>query len=339
MSSLKPFGDSFHGILGERIYAVITAIRNMYYTVFPPKKLPFPVISIGGISAGGTGKTPLTATVIEHIIHQGYTPVLFSRGYGRISNKCSIIPADESLPTWKEVGDEPAMLRNRYPQLWLAINGKRMIAAKELLKIVPEKCVAIMDDGFQHRQMPRDIDIVTIPESVHKDYLIPRGLLRESLSSLKRADIITVMGDLKSEDEKILSPFLNNRSTIGLVITEGGTFFNPSQNEETEFLTKPVTLFSGIARPERFHKMITDRGCSVKNVHSFSDHHIYSEQDSNLLSVHSNELLCTTEKDWIRLQGNNWVNCENLWYFTIEQRFSDEQFRKRFFDLIDSCLE
>lgn len=338
MSSLKPFGDTLAGKIGEFIYSGITAIRNSYYDRRKAPALPFPVISIGGISAGGTGKTPLTGMVVEYLISQGYTPILFSRGYGRESKECLIVSADGSSPKWNEVGDEPAMLRNRNPQLWLAINGDRMEAVERLIPQLPRRAVAVMDDGFQHRKMPRDLDIVTLPPTVLEDYVIPRGLLREPLRSLSRANIITVMGEFCDEGFAKLKSWSGDKP-MGTLITEPDCFVNPEQQRELPDLNEPVVLFSGIARPERFKHSVEQCDVRVENVHTFPDHHVYSDLDFDMLKSDSERPICTTEKDWIRSVGNKSVNRENLWYLRIKQRFTDEHFRKRFFDLIDNCLE
>lgn len=338
MSSLKPFGDTLIGKIGEFIYRAVTTVRNFRYDTAKAVSLPFPVISIGGISAGGTGKTPLTGIVVEYLISKGYTPILFSRGYGRQSRECRIISADGSSPKWNEVGDEPAMLRARYPQLWLAINGDRMEAVKQITPRLPKRAVAVMDDGFQHRRMPRDLDIVTLPTNILSEHLIPRGLLREPLTSLKRADAVTLMGEFPSERYRELRSITGD-ILMGELVTEPDSFVNPVTGKEVSTLDTPVTLFSGIARPERFKRSVEECDVRVENVHTFPDHHIYSDLDFDMLKSGSERLLCTTEKDWIRSAGNKSVNCENLWYLRIRQRFTDEHFRKRFFDLIDNCLE
>jgi len=338
VSTLKPIGNSLIGKVLAKIYSTIVTFRNRQFDKNPPKPLPFPVISVGGISAGGTGKTPLTALIIEHCIAQGKTPILFSRGYGRTSNGTVIIPADGSMPTWETVGDEPAMLRRRYPSLWLAIDSNRMRAAGQILQKSPKSVVGIMDDGFQHRYMHRDLNIVTLPANFGSDKVIPVGLLREPHESLQRADCIIFTG----EPDQITNDLIINNSQnklCGVMTIETNGLIHSASNRVTRFINEPVTLISGIARPERFYDSARSHFKCIKNHLVFSDHHIFSAEDLKLLTTNEDQQFCTTEKDWIRMSTIISAKVENLWYLSIRQRFSDPLCNDRFFDLINRCLE
>lgn len=336
MSTMQPLGNSPLGKVGSSIYKTLISIRNLKYDLLPPPKASFPIISVGGISAGGTGKTPLTATIIEHVIEKGFTPILFSRGYGRESKATVIVKEDATIP-WNMVGDEPAMLKNRYPKLWLAIDGKRRRALKRIEQNLPENPIGIMDDGFQHRKMHRDLDIVTLPVGVENDQIIPAGYLREPLSSLKRADCICVMGD--SDLPSSLQHVLNPKALSGSILTERGTCFHPQDNKTSGTINDSCTVFSGIARPERFYNSADEVCENVINYHTFPDHHIYCDSDLEMLKADPAQQLLTTEKDWIRIIGKNSAISDKLWYLTITQRFAKLDFRERFFDLIDICME
>lgn len=338
MSSLKPIGNSVVGTLLSFFYEQIIRIRNNIFDHNSPQKLPFPVISIGGISAGGTGKTPLTASIIEFCISQGKTPILFSRGYGRKSKQTIIAPPSQTDISWENVGDEPAMLRKRYPSLWLAIDGNRMRAANFLLTNLPKNPVGIMDDGFQHRKMPRNLDIVTLPASVGSDSIIPSGLLREPLRSLKRADIIVFTGE---PDKSTISTLAKLGISIpfGISCTISDSIINISSYERKKYINEEVTLISGIARPERFRITAEPFFKSIKKHVIFPDHHIYSAADRALLLGEQKSVFCTTEKDAIRLTTNNSAEMKNVWYIPIRQRFEDTNFHDRFYELITRCLE
>ncbi len=338
MSSLKPIGNSRVGKVLSFLYEQIVGLRNRQFDRKPPAPLPFPVISIGGISAGGTGKTPLTASIIEYCFAQGKTPILFSRGYGRKSKETVIIQPSDGGISWEDVGDEPAMLRKRYPQLWLAIDGNRMRAAKSILKILPSNAIGIMDDGFQHRKMARSVDIVTLPANVGSDFMIPSGLLREPLESLQRADIIVFTG---IPDKTTLSVLENLKITaeFGTSSTCFGSLINTATCEHKEFITSDVTLISGIARPERFYQTAEPHFSSIKKHLIFPDHYVYSASDIALLENEPNSLFCTTEKDAVRLTTKNSAKLNNLWYISIIQRFDDPQFNDRFYELITRRLE
>lgn len=338
MSSLKPIGTTIIGKLLSFVYGAVVKYRNRQFDKYPPKPLPFPVISVGGISAGGTGKTPLTASIIEHLISIGKTPILFSRGYGRISKKTVIVSAEELDLSWEIVGDEPAMLRKRYPQLWLAIDGNRTRAAEILIQNLPHNAVGIMDDGFQHRKMHRDLNIVTLPGTVGHDALIPAGLLREPLSSLERADIIVFTNEPDTFTLSVLDK-LGHSSNFGVSSTIASHLTNTATNDTTNSIRSEVTLLSGIARPERFFESINPLVTGIKNHQIFADHHIYSAQDLRIIENAPAHLFCTTEKDAIRIVTKISAKTNNLWYLSIKQRFNDSQFHDRFYDLINRCLE
>jgi len=337
MSSLKPIGNSVIGRIGAAVYGAVISFRNLCYDIVPPKKLPFPVISVGGISAGGTGKTPLTAFIVEYLIKEGYTPILFSRGYGRTEKENVILQADGSILSWEDVGDEPAMLRNRYPELWLAIGGNRMNSVKLLSDRLPSKAVAVMDDGFQHRKMHRDLDIVTLPQNVLTENVIPAGLLREPLSSLKRSDCIVWMGDISTQDRKELAELSNNKPVFQAE-TITGECVNGGTNERKMNLTRPTTLISGIARPERFHQSAQKRCKNIVDTIILPDHHIYSDADFERYFTHIDSAILTTEKDWIRLRGEKTVILSNLWYLTIEIQFTKDV-QENLYQLIHNSLE
>jgi tetraacyldisaccharide 4'-kinase len=178
------------------VYKTVADVRNFAYDHIPAlsKKLGRPAISVGGIRAGGTGKTPAAQLVGRHIIDNcGYSVAFLSRGYGRLSKKSVIIKPNETA-NWEDAGDEPCMIRNNIPESWLGIGADRTALAKKLSSIIPTNSVFILDDGFQRRQTRRDLDIVCLNESAFDDRMMPAGYLREPASSLRRADIVFVIG-------------------------------------------------------------------------------------------------------------------------------------------------
>ena len=180
----------------SHIYAAAVNTRNFLYDTVPAmsKSLGRPVISVGGIRAGGVGKTPVAQFIGQYIIEErGYNAAFLSRGYGRLSRKPIIVKPYEDAD-WELTGDEPCMLHANLPESWLGIGADRTALAKKLSPLLPEKSVFILDDGFQRRQARRDLDIVCLSESTFDDRLIPAGYLREPTSSLARADIVLVIG-------------------------------------------------------------------------------------------------------------------------------------------------
>jgi tetraacyldisaccharide 4'-kinase len=177
-------------------YAAAVNTRNFLYDKIPAlsKSLRRPVISVGGIRAGGVGKTPVAQFIGQYIIEErGYGVAFLSRGYGRLSRKPVVVRPNEDAD-WEQTGDEPSMLHANLPESWLGIGADRAALAKKLSPLLPEKSVFILDDGFQRRQARRDLDIVCLSESAFCDRMMPAGYLREPTSSLARADIVLIIG-------------------------------------------------------------------------------------------------------------------------------------------------
>jgi tetraacyldisaccharide 4'-kinase len=298
------------------IYILIITIRNFYYDRFPPKALDFPVISVGGIRAGGSGKTPLTDWVINKITQAGKTPVLFSRGYGRISKRTKIVaPQDES--SWEKVGDEPMMLKNHHKNLWLVIDGNRKRGEKKLRCFNLKNIVGIMDDGFQHRKFWRNLDIVIITPEDLADMMLPLGRLREPTKSLERAGVII-------SQEKIES---KKNCVVKFCAKE---FVNAVSGEKKERFDEEILCFCGIARPERFLRSV-DEITRKSNKHLFfNDHHKYSSNDYKILNSASQAELITTEKDFVRLNTKKLENVHKLWYLSygVEVDYENNEFLK-----------
>jgi tetraacyldisaccharide 4'-kinase len=203
------------------VYKTVSDVRNFAYDHIPAlsKKLGRPAISVGGIRAGGTGKTPAAQLVGRHIIDNcGYSVAFLSRGYGRLSKKNVIIKPNETA-NWEDTGDEPCMIHSNIPESWLGIGADRTAVAEELSSIIPTNSVFILDDGFQRRQTRRDLDIVCLGESALNGRMMPAGYLREPVSSLRRAGIIFVIGaeerlgrlrEAKAEVERYLECGMRN---------------------------------------------------------------------------------------------------------------------------------
>lgn len=289
----------------SKIYLLVINFINFYYDKFPPKSLGFPVICVGGIRAGGSGKTPLTDWVIGKVIEAGKTPVLFSRGYKRLSNQTEIVPPNCET-SWEIVGDEPLMLKNHHKELWLAIDKNRRRAEKKLRSFGLSNIVGIMDDGFQHRKFPRDLNIVVITPNDVIDGVLPFGRLREPVKSLERADVVI-------STEKINSIPKSKFCEVNFVSEE---FVNIVSGERKTALDGDILCFCGIARPERFFESVEK--LTKKNTKRliFPDHHRYNDKDYETLNSASQAVLITTEKDFVRLDTKKTENAEKLWYLS-----------------------
>jgi tetraacyldisaccharide 4'-kinase len=292
------------------IYLIVVKIRNLYYDFFSPKPLSFPVISVGGIRAGGSGKTPLADWIIGKIEESGKTPVLFSRGYGRKSSQTQIV-APKDVCSWEQVGDEPLLLKRHHKNLWLAVDANRRRAEKKLQKFNLKNIVGVMDDGFQHRKFPRNLDIVIISSNDLSDKMLPLGRLREPIKSLKRADVIASQEKIESKKYCALKFYT-------------GEFVNAVSGEKKTSFNEEILCFCGIARPERFLKSVNDLTKKSNKFLFFGDHHQYSNKDYKILNSASQAVLITTEKDFVRLDVKKMENADKLWYLCYGVEINDE---------------
>jgi tetraacyldisaccharide 4'-kinase len=290
----------------SKIYLFAIDLRNFIYDRLVPEDFGFPVISVGGIRAGGSGKTPVCDRVIQEIEEMGKIPVLFSRGYKRKSRKIEIVsPSDKT--SWEFVGDEPMMLKTRRKTLWLAIGADRNRAAKKLLSYGLDKknIVGIMDDGFQCRNFRRDLDIVVLSPSDLQDKILPLGRLREPIKSLNRADI-TVSREKSQNPKNLVVEFVADK------------FVNALSGEKKASFDEEILCFCGIARPEKFVASIKKlTGKEPKHIF-FSDHHRFCDKDYALLNSASQAVLVTTQKDFMRLNEEKTEKIQNLWYLSYD---------------------
>ncbi len=292
------------------LYAAATALRNALYDreILPANSLPFPTISIGNLSAGGTGKTPLVLALTQLLSHAGRFPVILSRGYGRQSSHIARVdPAGDVA----QFGDEPLLLA-RSSQAPVFVGPDRyqvgLFAAQSFAaqsQPLPPETIFLLDDGFQHRRLAPDANIVLLSASDLTDVLLPAGNLREPHRSLSRADILVF-----TEPDAALAPdFLDlfKRPSCGRPVL--WTLRRSLDLSQLPPASRPLA-FAGIARPEEFFSSL--RAASGPAHHlapastlAFPDHHRYSPADltriaSAATAAHA-DLLLTTEKDLVRL--------------------------------------
>jgi len=341
-----PFGRSFPVRAASAVFGAAVEFRNALYNQLPSlsHKTKFPVISIGGIRAGGTGKTPTALLVGAYLRDRGHTLAFLSRGYRRRDRRSRIVKPYETV-SWEKIGDEPFLLHDRLPQSWLGIDANRCRAALHLSALLPQNAVFVLDDGFQHRSMRRDLDIVCLclQDTLQSDRLIPSGWLREPIGALSRAHAALLIG---SPDNATL---LEERSTLfskrfpGLFCTvlfqEMGHWINAGDGRIAPVppVENPL-LVCGIARPERFIAMVRKEGILPCAERIFPDHHRYITNDFNKTRELYSKGIITTEKDAIRLKTLGIVPAEKLWYCTIAMRFAVEKDKKKLYSLIDTSV-
>lgn len=318
------------------IYDGITRLRNYLYTKghFKSMSFPLPVICVGNLSMGGTGKSPMV-TYLVSLLSKEYSVAVLSRGYGRKTKGFIDV---EVTATSQEVGDEPLQLKRNFPEIKVVVCEDRVHALEKLKHKVD---VVLMDDGFQHRKVKPTFSILlTAYDSIYiNDYLLPTGNLRESNSGAKRADIIVVSKcpsklpyatmqqieyDLKlTEHQKLYFTTIKYASQI----------IGASETLSIDYLKdKNFTLVTGIAKPEPLVQFLKERNFNF-NHKKYGDHHEFSATE--IAALQKEELLITTEKDFIRLAPK--LNKFALYYLPIKTQFLSDAssfFDKRIKDVV-----
>lgn len=275
-------------------------LRNFLYdsAILNSTVFPLPVISVGNVTAGGSGKTPLTESIYHILEDAGFSPAIVTKGY-RGKEKGPIFAFDEP----NRFGDEASIY---------AIKGYRTIVSKEKIKGIEFAFskganVVILDDGFQYRKVVPKINIVTIdPFNPAGDgYCLPLGLLREPLSNLKRTDcfVITRSNFIDSNRLESLEIYLKSFGKPIFLARQTFKFWVNEKFEKTEPPeNKDIDIFCGIGNPSQFAEMLIKLGYRIRNYFVFSDHHSYTEEEIEKLRKLKNPI--TTEKDLIKLRNS-----------------------------------
>jgi len=291
------------------VYGAVIGLRNFFYSagVFKSQKVQAFVISIGNITAGGTGKTPLVIWLCNFLKQKGIRAAVLTRGYKT---------EDRRQRTEDRVQiDEPAEIAEGCSDVPVIINADRFGGAREAIEKHNAK-VLILDDGFQHRRLFRNLDIVAIDATVPFGFgkLLPAGLLREPVASIKRANTVVITrSDLvgESELEEIEETISRINPNILIVKTiHKPSFLGTVQNEQLPagfVIGKNVFAFCGIGNPESFITTLKNAGAIVSGYEIFDDHYKYADVDIRQISEKAKEmgagLLITTKKDWTKIQN------------------------------------
>lgn len=273
------------------VYATGWALRAAGFLLGaePVRRLGWPVISVGNLSTGGTGKTPFAIALAKLLVAEGLHVDVLSRGYGRRSSAAARVDSDG---TAEEFGDEPLLIA-REAGVPVFVASRRYEAGLLAERESAVRGVHLLDDGFQHRQLARDADIVLVNSEDLADRLLPAGNLREPLSALRRATVFAAPMD----DEAAVARLR------GLGLTQ------PVWRFRREMIVPevdgPVVAFCGIARPEQFFAGIERSGVAIAARRPFPDHHRFVEGDLRLVNGLAKKVgataLVTTAKDRVRL--------------------------------------
>jgi tetraacyldisaccharide 4'-kinase len=305
------------------IYEAAIRARNRLYASakLPQYRLPRPVISVGNITLGGSGKTPLVIFVARVLEKLGYTPAVLTRGYRRSRpRETNIVAPGETIPdAAAALGDEPALIQRHVPSAWLGVSKNRLEAGKRIAERDPE-VVFLLDDGFQHRKLHRDLDIVVVDTSQPLKFnrIFPSGTLREPLSGLHRCDMIVFLGsqDGVNQDKAGLTPqdlipetaiFYCNQRIQALVPFSLWKLNSPDRGKEVDATAVPQSayLVCAVGNPERFQRDIRRMGIGGPGGSFFPDHHVLRQKDWQNCADRARrkgaETIITTEKDAIKI--------------------------------------
>lgn len=328
------------------LYQFFVKRRNRLYDkgVFHSARFDIPILCIGNITVGGTGKTPHTEYLIR-LLKNLFPIAVLSRGYKRKSKGFLMADAHSDA---QQIGDEPLQISQKFSDIKVAVCEKREVGIKELLKRYPETKAILLDDAFQHRQVSPSLSMVLIDYNrpTFEDKLLPAGRLREPIEGLQRADMVIVSkcpSSLSEEAQDSFKKRLALQQRQGLYFTRirysdfhaafpEKAFQKTLTAESVKTGKRPVLGFCGIASPAPFIDYLQSIHPQCKCL-LFPDHHFYTPSDiQNITQAFArleseNALLVTTEKDYFRLRGYSGLESLTpyIYYVPLEIEFLNHQ--------------
>jgi len=304
-----------------RIYAAVILVRNFLYSSrwLKVHRSPAKVISVGNITTGGTGKTPLVIWLYRQLRRRNISCAILTRGYKVEKGKFS---------------DEPVILAKNCPDARVIINPDRIAGATKAVEEFKSEAL-IMDDGFQHRRLARDIDIVTIDATCPFGYgrMLPAGLLREPMRSLKRADaaVITRCDQVSDEQlDQIEKRLLKANSKLAIARSLHAPIkaksLNGTEISLEELTTKNIFTFCGIGNPRAFFETVRKTGSFITGSIVYNDHHHYSQADIDDIYEQAKylkaDVVLSTQKDWNKIALSAGAKKDMLFaYLAVELEF------------------
>ncbi len=333
------------------IYRIIIRLRNLLYDVnlLKSSDFNFPIICIGNVAVGGTGKTPMTEYLIE-LLQGRYQVATLSRGYKRRTKGFAIAgPQTTAI----EIGDEPMQFHQKFPGVTVAVGEERLVAIPQILYQHPNTSVILLDDAFQHRAVRAGLNILLTEYSnlYTRDFMMPSGDLRDERKSSKRAHVIIVTKcpeDLSLEESKKLVTELNPlpHQQVFFTTIQYGTPYHMFKGDQLKIENDHnVLLLCGIANPMPVKKYLNEHVHSFEML-KFKDHHIFNSTDLNEIqkqfqrNTSSNKIIITTEKDAVRLlKFKNEMTDLPIYVLPVKHHFlfnESGDFNKKVLDFIDS---
>jgi len=319
------------------IYWLVTFVRNWLYDVsyFKSKSYHLPIIAIGNLSAGGTGKTPHTEYLIR-ILKDKYKVAVLSRGYKRSTK--GFVLANETISA-QELGDESYQIHTKFPDISVAVCEDRQTGIENLISTIKPD-VILLDDAFQHRKVKANFYVLltAYDDLFSDDYILPFGNLRESAIGKKRANLVIVtkcpvaLSEIEQDKVKqklnVKVPVFFSSIAYDAEVIASGTVMNV-----TDVIAQEKVIVAGIAKPKYFVDYLNS---GKDKVMIYPDHHNFSDQEILELNVLAqNKILVTTEKDFVRLVGK--IKAEKLYYLPITTKFLNSE--NEFQSLINTVIK
>ncbi len=322
------------------IYYVVVWIRNYLFDsgVWKSKEYDFPLICVGNLSVGGTGKTPMTEFLIR-LLKEKYSLGILSRGYGRSTSGYKLV---DRVHKAKEVGDEPLQYRSKFDNITVAVCEDRREGIQQLRSEMSMPDVILLDDAFQHRKVKAGYNILlsSFDDLFTIDYVLPAGDLRESRSGAKRAQSLVItkcpldlernkMNAIKLKIQKYYTgPIYFSTITYNKIV-----YSQDHSMQLEELLGKKITLVTGIANPSPLLDFLTEAGLNYEHK-AFKDHHNFTSRE--IVSLEKNSFILTTEKDYMRLKSK--LSQTDLYYLPIGIDFLNEEREVFKNDILDFCI-
>ena len=316
------------------LYGEVTDLRNKAYdkNIIQVTVFDFPVISVGNLSTGGTGKTPQVEYLIR-LLKNDYRVAVLSRGYKRKSKGFIVAGKDA---TAEQIGDEPMQYFLKFPEIIVAVDANRVNGIGQLRALDPKPDVIILDDAFQHRSVKAGLNILltTFDKPYSKDEILPAGDLREKKSGAQRAEIIvlTKCPEKLSEKEQFekareLNPELHQTVFFSAITYDKNIISEKDLINIDDLKEYRILLVTGIAKTDPLVRFLESKDCKIKHL-KFSDHHQFTTNDLKKIRNEFSELkeerkiILTTEKDYVRTPAFSEIN---VYFLPIQTKFISNQ--------------
>ncbi len=297
----------------DLLYSHVVARRRRWFERHPDarRRLREPVISVGNLSVGGTGKTPMVSLIARWLLDRGERPAILSRGHGRRDRRDGVVVVSDGQRVLADVhqsGDEPLMLARLLPRAVVVVSEDRFLAGA-LAERRLGATVHLLDDGFQHVQLARDLDILmTTPGEITGGRVLPMGRLREPIGAAARAHVVVILeSDLASARSEAWTLGVS-QAVAGKRVLEASLAEARADSERAEAdALGAVVAVAGIARPKEFFAMLRAAGYRVVDTFEFADHHRFTRSDVDRIhaavqAAGAATPVVTTEKDFVRLE-------------------------------------